>query len=392
MSIYFVMALSFLNGTALFATRITLSLYALKLGAHPATIGMLAGTFSLCPTLLAVTTGKLADRFGSRWLLMVGAVGGGMGMLIPYFVPGLPAVFIAGTMSGFSQVLFNLSTQNLVGLLSTPEKRAVNFSNYSLTNSASNLFGPLIAGFSIDHSDHVTSCLHLAMFMLIPVGMLAFKGADIKSVAPKISKVASRSGGGVREMLADPNVRNTLITGSLLNAGINLYQIYMPVYGHFVGLSASVIGIVLAMNSAAAFVVRLVLARLLKRYKEDQLLAYAFYTGAFSLTLVPLFHVPFMLGLLSFIFGLSMGCGQPIITMLMFSNSAEGRSGEGLGLKITVNQLTKLISPMMFGAIASAFGLWPMFWLNAMLLTTGGAFSRARGRAGAAADTDKPIK
>src|SRR6188508_2373629 len=100
MSIYFVFALALLNATAVFAARVVLSLYALSLGAQPATIGALAATFSLFPALLAVTAGRLNDRFGARWLLTFGAAGSGLGMLVPYFVNGLPAVFIAGAMSG----------------------------------------------------------------------------------------------------------------------------------------------------------------------------------------------------------------------------------------------------------------------------------------------------
>jgi hypothetical protein len=43
-----------------------------------------------------------------------------------------------------------------------------------------------------------------------------------------------------------------------------------------------------------------------------------------------------MLAVIGFTFGLGMGVGQPIVTMLMFSKSAEGRSGEALGLRMTV--------------------------------------------------------
>ncbi len=376
MSIYFVLALSFLNGTSVFASRVVLVLYALTLGAQPLTIGLLSGAFSLFPMLLAVTAGRLADRFGSRWLLIFGAAGTGLGLLVPYFARSLPAIFIAGAMSGFSLVFFNVSTQNLVGLLSKPENRAVNFSNYSLANSAADLLGPLIAGFSIDHAGHAVSCLYLSFFTLVPVGMLAKKRGEI----PAGSRPSKRSGGALRAMLATPDVRRVLATGSLLQAGTNLYRFYLPVYAHSINLAASLIGIVLAMNSAAAFVVRLVLAKLIARFKEEGVLAYAFYVGATTLTLIPFFHSAVMLGALSFSFGLGMGCGQPIVTMLMFGSSRDGRSGEALGLKVTINQLTKLVSPIVFGAIASAFGLPPTFWANALLLVSGGMMSRSSKR------------
>ena len=97
---------------------------------------------------------------------------------------------------------------------------------------------------------------------------------------------------------------------------------------------------------------------------------------AVSLMLIPFFKDAYVLALLSFIFGLGMGGGGPIITMLMFARSAQGRSGEGLGLKITVNHLTKMVSPLVFGAMGSALGLLPMFVFNALLMVGGGYLSR----------------
>jgi len=372
--IYFVFALSVLSGTSVFATRVVMSLYALSLGAEPFTIGLLAATFSLFPMLLAVTAGKLIDRFGPRWPMTLGAVGSGLGMLVPYFFPGLPAIFIASAMSGLAIVFFNLATQNLVGVLSGPDNRAKNFSNYSLTVAASNFLGPLIGGFSVDHVGHVTACLHLALLTVVPVAILAFLGGAL----PGGTVPSGTSGGGIRAMLCNPVVRRTLITGSLINAGINMYQFYLPVYAHSIGLSASTIGMILAMNSSAAFVVRFVLPRLLGKYSEEQLLTYAFVLGATGLTLLPVITHPLLLGLVSFIFGIGMGCGQPIVTMLMFSSSRDGRSGEALGLKVTTNQLTKLVGPVVFGAIASAFGLSPMFWVNAAMMAAGGMISRPK--------------
>ena len=42
-----------------------------------------------------------------------------------------------------------------------------------------------------------------------------------------------------------------------------------------------------------------------------------------------------------------------------------------MGLKFTTNQLIKLLAPLGFGAIASAAGLLPMFWINALLMMLG---------------------
>jgi MFS family permease len=73
-----------------------------------------------------------------------------------------------------------------------------------------------------------------------------------------------------------------------------------------------------------------------------------------------------------------MGCAQPIITMLMYSYSPRGQTGEALGLRMSFIHLTKLIGPVIFGAIGSALGLAPMFVLNAAVMASGGMLSRPR--------------
>lgn len=373
---YLVFALTVLTVAGAWAARVVLSLYALELGAQPVTIGILAATFSVLPMLLSVTAGRLADRFGSRWLLMLVAAVGASGMLLPYFVPGLPAAFAAAAIIGLSSGTFDVSLQNLVGLLSDPDKRARNFSNYSLMTAAACLIGPLIAGFSIDYSDHATACLYLALLTLVPIPMLAIWSGNLGGAA----RPGPRAGGSIKGMLSEPGVRRVLAISSLLNAGRDLYRFYLPVYAHAVGLSASTIGILLAMNAAAEFAVRLNLPWLIARFRDEKVLACAFYLGAASLTLVPLFQNVAMLALISFMFGFGMGGGLPIVMMLMFKNAPEGRSGETLGLRLATGHFTRLVGPVVFGAIASTFGLFVMFWVNALMLGSGGRLSRSENR------------
>ena len=374
MPIFFVLILSLLNSISVAAARVVLALYALELGAQPLTVGVLAATFSALPLLLSVPIGRLSDSFGARWLLVLGALIGGLGMLIPYFAHNLPAIFIAAAIIGSSAAIYNVLCQNLVGLLSTPQNRSHNFSNYSLTGSIANFLGPLVAGFSIDFSGHAAASLYIALLTFVPLPMLAaYRGALRGSV-----RRVAQAGGGIRAMLAEPGVRKLLATTSLLNVGQELYRFYMPIYTHAIGLSASSIGIVLAMNSLAMFAVRIVLPRLIAKFKEQRVLSYAFYVSAASLTLIPLSENPVILGLISFILGLGMGCGQPIITMLMFSGSAEGRSGEALGLRMSVIHLTKMVGPVVFGSIGSIFGVFAVFWINAVMLGVGGVLSRPK--------------
>jgi len=378
--LYFTFALVLFNMTSVQASRVLLALYALKLGAQPFAIGILAATFSVLPMLLSWQVGKLSDRFGSRWPLMFGAAGGAGGMLVPYFFPELPALYVAAVLNGLSFAFYAVSLQNLVGLLSEPQNRALNFSNFSLMVSFTTFLGPLLAGFSIDHSGPAVACLYLVALSLVPVLMLAIWGGSLPGGSPDAPPA-----GSIRDMLTSSGLWKVLITSSLVVTGVALFQFYIPIYGHGIGLSGTAIGIVLSLFSVAAFVVRLVMPRLLSWLGEGTVLMYAFFLGAVSLMLVPFFTNAVILSLLSFTFGLGMGCGQPITMMLTFSTSTEGHSGEVLGLRITVNHLARMVGPVVFGAIGSAFGIFPVFWVNAFMLASGGTLAlRGKRRSGGA--------
>src|SRR4051812_42362909 len=89
----FVLALTVFAGFGMHSGRTVLTLYALKLGAPPYAIGILAATSSAFPLVLSVYAGKLTDRLGARWPLTISFAGAALSMFIPYFIQGLPAIF-----------------------------------------------------------------------------------------------------------------------------------------------------------------------------------------------------------------------------------------------------------------------------------------------------------
>lgn len=373
MSVYFAFALVLFTFLPTNAARMLLSLYALDLGASPLAVGLLTATFSVFPMFLAVIAGKITDRVGSRWPVLGGAVIVFFGMLLPYFWRELAVLYVAAAFNGLAFAFFSVSLQNLIGLMSKPDMRPQNFSTFSLMVATANFAGPLMGGFMIDQAGHPAACLADALLALVPMTMLIFWGRGMPG-----GTSGPKPAGSVRETLSDPAVRKTLVTGGLIMAGQDMFQTYMPVYGHSIGLSASAIGVIVGTFASAAFVVQFTIKRLIAKYSMEALLTYTLYLAAASFVLIPFCRSATLLTLLAFVFGLAICCGQPIITMMMFSHSTEGRSGEALGLRITVNHLTRVASPVVFGSLAAALGVAPLFWVASVMLVSGGAAVRPR--------------
>jgi MFS family permease len=356
---------------------VLLSLYALDLGAQPAEIGVLVALYFAFPLLLAWPVGVWADRIGSRGLLLFGMTVGTLAMILPYFAPKLHVLYVAGTLAGLSFVFCSVLVHNLVGLLSKPEDRARNFSNSSLIGSASNILGPLVAGFGIDHVGHAIASLGAAALFFAGLALVAIWGGTLPGGGSGGRHVAVAQS-SLRERLSDRAVMGIILTTTLLQIGQDLYMFYLPIYGHSIRLSASAIGSILAAAAAAACTIRVFLPALVSRVGEQRLLALSFFVAAATFLLIPQFHNPWMLGLISICFGLGFGCGQPITMMLLFSRAPAGRSGETVGLRHAVNNFGRVISPPIFGAIASMAGLLTVFVISALLMAAGGWVSKPK--------------
>ena len=372
MVIHLALALTFFNFVGSTAARVVLTLYALEIGAPASAIGVIGGLLFLFPLLLSWPIGALADRVGARSLLLFGSICGAVSLVLPYFAATLYAFYAAAALNGLALAFFPVTLQNVIGVASRPEDRPRNFSNFSITGALTNFGGPLLAGFSIDHLGHANACLVIATQSLIAVVLVLIWGRRFPPGNPH----AARGMGGAG-MLADREVRRMLVVSGLVQLGSDLFQFYLPIYAHSIGLSASAIGAVLATLAVAALIVRLFLAHLLKHVQGEKLLAWVFIAGAIGYALVPLSGNAYALGAVSFFFGLGMGIGIPLTVILMFSHSAEGRSGQTLGLRLTANNFVRVTGPMVFGVVGSALGLQAIFWIVAAIMCAGGLLSRA---------------
>lgn len=373
--IYLTLSLTFFNFVTSNAARVVLSLYSLELGASASQVGLLGGIFYLFPLLLSWPVGTMADRFGSRGLLLFAAVCGTLSLAIPYLWANITAFYVAAALNGLALAFFHVTLQNLIGILSKPEERPRNFSNFSLMGAITVFVGPLFAGFGIDHFGHAWTCLYLGLLPLLGGVIVAIWGRRYPPGNPE----ASSDFGGL-STLKDAEVRRMLLTSGLVQLGTDLFQFYIPIYGHEQGLSASAIGAILASFATASFVVRIFLARLIKAYPAERLLVYSFVMGAVGFALAPFFHSALLLGVIAFVFGLGMGCGTPLTVILMFSRSAQGKSGQTLGLRLTSNNLVRAVGPIVFGALGAAMGLPVVFWLSGAAMLYGAASSVRRPR------------
>ncbi len=376
MAIYLTLVLIVLNHVAFGGSRVVVSLFALESGATQMQVGILMALYALCPMLFAIAIGRLADRVGPRLPMLLGSAGLGIGLLLVVASPTLAMLYVAALLLGSSFHFFFVTVTGVAGGIGGTEHRSRNYALVSLGFSGAGFIGPLVAGFSIDYLGHLKAFMILAACTVIPILMLWLKPGFLPGAA---KTAADAAGGGALELWRKPQLRNTFIASGFISAGWDLFNFYLPVYGHGIGLSASAIGIILGAFALATFVIRAALPLLLRRSSEEQILVYAIFVAAGAFTLFPLFDSAVALCVVAFLLGLGVGCGQPMSMSLIYVLAPKGRASEAAGMRVTVNNFTHLVIPLFFGSIGTAFGYAPVWLANSALLGVGGWLVR-RGR------------
>jgi MFS family permease len=371
-----------LFSTAIFVSmkgsRILFTLYAVDLGAGPLETGLLFGLHGLLPFVVAIYAGRIADRFDNRLLMVWGLGGYAASLTLPFFFPSLATLYLAVPLGGITTLFFVVATQNYVGILSSPENRTRNFSYYSLGESAANVAGPVFVGIAIDAFRHPLTFLCLAIYSAAWCAVVFFKRGSLPHTPRHEEKSPPRR---MKDLLALPAMRNALITNGIVMAGMDLFNLYMPIYARGLGLSATAIGLIVGAFAAAAFVTRLAIPPVTARWGERAMLG-----GALALSAVAFLPIPFLttaplLAAAAFVLGLGLGCGQPLSMILAFNAAPRERSAEGIAMRLAVSYGAHVVIPPVFGALGTAWGIAPVFWTCSVLLGGGSLLNRgSKGR------------
>lgn len=373
MGVYVIVALTVLNHIAYKGSKMLVSLYAIDLGATPLTIGILYSLYSFFSLFLALYAGRVSDRLGPRAPMFAGSLALGVGLVLPYLWGGLAVLFVSASLIGTLYIFYTVSAQHLIGAFGGGQERTRNYAIFSLGVALTGLLGPTVTGFLIDSIGFQPTYLVLALFPIGPAVFLLFFARGL----PRAEGNVKRRGQSTMDLLRNAPLRRAFIIAGIIETGGELYSFYMPIYGHSIGLSASLIGIVLGTYAVAVLMTRLVMTSLVRRSSEETVLYGSLALAAAVCVLFPFVTSVYMLAAISFVLGVGLGCCGPLSMVIAYNRAPEGRSGEVMGLRQSFNKFTEVLVPLIFGTLGSAFGIGPAFWMDALLLG-GGALMMKR--------------
>ena len=151
----------------------------------------------------------------------------------------------------------------------------------------------------------------------------------------------------------------------------DVHTFVVPVLGHELGFSASVIGAILGAFAIAAAAVRVVLPLVAAHLREHRVIAAAMAVCALVFAVYPLMRSPLAMGLCSVLLGLALGCVQPMVMSTLHQITPSHRHGEALGLRLMAINASSVLMPLLFGAAGAIVGIQSVFWAVGAVAGTG---------------------
>lgn len=350
--------------------RLAVMLYALHLSASAATVGVLAALFNLVNVFTSVHVGRWIDRVGSRTPMLVGSAMILLGAALGALWHALAALFIVSAVIGtFYNIIF-IAQQRLAGQYGEASERVKNFSVLSLGQSVSGTLAPVLAGFAIEHAGFTETFVMFTVFAAIPVVGLVFGMLSFPQQAPAKPRTGERRKGTIA-LLREPRLRAMYIVAVLASGTWSMMIFLLPLYATQIGLGASTIGIIVGSFSIATVLVRMVLPWMARRLSSWQMLIGSLALSGVAMMLVPVVTgVPALMAIAAVV-GFGLGLTGPISQAILHDISPPDRIGELLGLRVTILNVSHAGVPMLTGAIGTAIGVGPVFFVVAASLYAG---------------------
>lgn len=362
---------------ALAGGRVAVMLNAVELGVSKLGVGTLIACFALLPMLLAVIAGRRIDAHGSWRAMWLSALISAVGTLLPWIWPHWLTLALAAVAIGIGHMGFQIAVQGLLGQADAVV-RLRNYSWLAMAMAVSGFSGPLIAGLSIDYIGHRWAFLILAMCPAAALwAVFRARAVLIKSHNPEPK---SETPAKITDLWRVRPLRYALIANLLLASAWDTHNFLVPLYGVQQGFSATTIGVILACFAAATFVIRMLLPMIQGRIQPWTMIHFAMMTAGAYFFVYPWIGQATMLMGLSFLLGLSLGSTQPSILSLLQQHAPPGRKGEAFGMRTALINGSQVSLPFGFGALGSALGIMPLFWVSCIALLIGAWLTRTGGK------------
>jgi DHA1 family tetracycline resistance protein-like MFS transporter len=356
-----------------------LPFYAERFSASPQQVTVLMAVFSLMSMLAAPFWGRLSDRAGRRPVLMVSMAAASLAYLWMGFASALWMLFAARALAGICAGNI-AAAQAYIADVTTPEKRARGMGLIGAAFGLGFIVGPALGGI-LAGNQIATADLRTPGLLACGLSAIAFLGVVFvlkESLPaglperPRKSRITALRGALGRKALA--RLILVFFLAILAFAGMEatfaLWAMAQFGWGPAqIGYIFTYVGLLSAVMQGG------LIGRLTVRFGEEKLLI----TGlsAISLGLLAIAaarDLPILLVATSFL-ALGMGVMQPSLNSLISRRAGAEEQGEVMGVAQSVASLSRVLGPLLAGALFAGLGRDSPFVCGTVLVAAAAALA-----------------
>lgn len=352
------------------------TLYAQELGASTLAIGLLVTLRAVAPIFIAMPAGQLIDTIGPMRMLAYGMALLVISLVLTALAWDIWFLILSQLFLGGSIIICASALQVLVAA-GDPSTRNEAINRYSMWMSGGSVIGPLLGGLVVSaFGDPLAG--HRAAFVAAAVAGAAFmillllRLRDLPRAEPGEGRASARavfSVGGIIDsyrwgfgLTSHRSVQFGLSATFIIMYIQSFYSSFLPLLLDHMGYSTLLISLVLVAQGLAAVGSRFVLGGVMRRVSLPTILIAAGFVASLCLLITPMAgpSAAAVVVVVS-IMGAAVGLNLPVSLMIMVDAVGESERGKLMGLRLLVNRFAQILSPAMFGAVGSGFGLSAAF-------------------------------
>jgi len=348
-----------------------LPFYAERFGASPLQMTLLFAVYSLMSMLSAPLWGRLSDRVGRRPVLMASVAAAALAYLWLGFATQLWMVFAARAFAG--ACAGNIAAaQAYIADVTPPEKRARGMGMIGAAFGLGFIVGPVLGGM-VAGNDLKTADLQTPGLIAAALSAIALLGV-VFLLRESLSATAHREPRGRIAALRDALRRPTL--GRLLVLFFIVILAFSGMETTFAwwaidrfGWGPRPIGFVFFyVGLLSAAMQGGLIGPLTRRFGEERLTLSGLVLIALGLLVLPFAREVPALVLALTLLALGMGAMQPTLNSLISRRAPPERQGEVMGVAQSVGALSRVLGPIVAGALFSGLGPSSPFLWGAVLV------------------------
>jgi predicted MFS family arabinose efflux permease len=222
------------------------------------------------------------------------------------------------------------------------------------------------------------------LFSVVPLASLALSSSKFLP-GPAATGVAgagnaARARGGIRELLADPNLRKLWIGCAVFEGAWAAFSFLLPLYGTRLGLSASTLGLIAGTAGFTLFVVRALMTPLLRRFTPWQLIIIGMVLVGAGHGLLAAVTVPLWMAVGAGLLGVGQGLCSPMVNAQIYESAAAERKGESLALRAFISTGAQGAVPVLAGPLSALITIPGVFVLVTLASLGSALYSRVEWR------------